>query len=296
MRKKISILKKKLKRMMKTVNDLYLNGVRLLERARVEDAAFDARVLMEHLLETNSTGFLLSRNDTVSEKQIEIYVELIQKRSDGMPLQYIVGKWEFMGNEFYVGEGVLIPRPETEQLVEAACEYLTDIENPMIVDFCSGTGCIAISIAKIFTNAKVYAVEKYDEAFSYLVKNIELNNVRNVVPIQGDMFDKTVIKDVVPDIILSNPPYIRKGDISSLQTEVLKEPVTALDGGADGYDFYRFLCEYWFAEFLHEDTAMMVECAEDQGDYISEMLSVYSRKTEIIRDFNGLQRIVAAYK
>ncbi len=296
MRKKISILEKKLKQMMKTVNDLYLHGVRLLEGAQVEDAFFDARVLMEQILDTNSTGFLLSRNDTVNEEQIIKYSDLIQKRSDGMPLQYIIGKWEFMGNEFYVGEGVLIPRPETEQLVEAACEYLADINNPTIVDFCSGTGCIAISIAKIFTNAKVYAVEKYDEAYSYLVKNIKLNNVRNIVPIQGDLFDKEILKGISPDVILSNPPYIRKDDIASLQTEVLKEPVTALDGGDDGYDFYRFLCEYWFAEFLHEDTAMMVECAEDQGDYISKMFSDYSQKTEIIRDFNGLQRIVTAYK
>lgn len=279
-----------------TINDLYLKGIRLLKSSDIDDAEFDARLLLEHVLGISTTAFLLSRNDIVDDNKAATYEELLEKRISGTPLQYIIGKWEFMGNEFFVGEGVLIPRPETEKLVELACEYLADIENPVIVDFCSGSGCIAVSLAKIIGNAKVYSVEKFDAAYSYLLKNIQLNNVKNVVPIQGDLFDKDVLEGIVPDLIVSNPPYIRKADIRFLQTEVLHEPVTALDGGDDGYDFYRFLSKYWFGEMLSEGAAMMVECAEDQGDYISQLFSTYAERTDIIRDFNGLQRIVAAYK
>ena len=282
--------------MMKTVNEVYRSGVKLLELNNVEDAEFDARCLIEYLLDINTTQFMLSRQEKIDDDIQNRFIELINKRISGTPLQYIIGRWEFMGNTFIVGEGVLIPRPETEMLVDLAVEHLKSVDNPVVVDFCSGSGCIAISVAKIFPDAKVYAVEKYDEAYSYLVKNIELNNVKNVIAIQGDLFDKFVLDGVIPNIIISNPPYIRKSDIPTLSKEVLCEPHTALDGGSDGYDFYRFLCDYWFGEYLSDNSAMMLECAEDQGDYISEMFSEYTDNTKVVYDFNGLQRIVTSYK
>ena len=282
--------------MMKTVNEVYRSGVKLLELNNVEDAEFDARCLIEYLLDINTTQFMLSRQEKIDDDIQNRFIELINKRISGTPLQYIIGRWEFMGNTFIVGEGVLIPRPETEMLVDLAAEHLKSVDSPVIVDFCSGSGCIAISVAKLFPDAKVYAVEKYDEAYSYLVKNIELNNVKNVIAIQGDLFDKFVLDGVRPDMILSNPPYIRKSDIPTLSKEVLCEPHTALDGGNDGYDFYRFLCDYWFGEYLSDNSAMMLECAEDQGDYISDMFSEYTDNTKVVYDFNGLQRIVTSYK
>ena len=282
--------------MMKTVNEVYRSGVKLLELNNVEDAELDARCLIEYLLDINTTQFMLSRQEKIDDDIQNRFIELINKRISGTPLQYIIGRWEFMGNTFIVGEGVLIPRPETEMLVDLAAEHLKSVDSPVIVDFCSGSGCIAISVAKLFPDAKVYAVEKYDEAYSYLVKNIELNNVKNVIAIQGDLFDKFVLDGVRPDMILSNPPYIRKSDIPTLSKEVLCEPHTALDGGNDGYDFYRFLCDYWFGEYLSDNSAMMLECAEDQGDYISDMFSEYTDNTKVVYDFNGLQRIVTSYK
>ena len=279
-----------------TINEAYRSGIDILKSNRVPDAEFDARCLLEFALDIDPTRFFISRSELIDVKKAEYYFTLINRRMNGEPLQYILGKWEFMSNEFCVGKGVLIPRPETEKLVELAKEYLTDIEKPVVVDLCSGSGCIAISIAKLIPDATVYAVEKYDDAFCYLTKNISLNEVNNVVAVQGDLFDRELLRDVSADLIVSNPPYIRKADIETLSDEVKCEPVTALDGGEDGYDFYRFLSSYWLNEFLDKNGAVMVECAEDQGDYISELFSEYSEKNEIIYDFNGLQRIVIAYK
>lgn len=279
-----------------TINDLYREGISALKNSDIEDADFDARCLLEFVLDIDTTQFLLSRSQIVSEDVRKKYFELISERKNGTPLQYILGKWEFMDNEFYVGKGVLIPRPETEKLVELAVDFLSEKDTPTVVDFCSGSGCIAISIGKLLPHAKIYAVEKYNEAFSYLERNIDLNNVKNVFAIKGDIFDKNVIDGISPDLIVSNPPYIRKDEIETLSVEVQNEPVTALDGGNDGYDFYRVLADFWLNEYLSRNTAMFVECGEDQGDWIKGFFSGYCEKSEVIYDFNGLQRIVTAFK
>lgn len=279
-----------------TVNQLYLFGVQKLKKHGIDDPEFDARCLIEYTLDVDTTHFLLKRGSSVSESIFDKYDDLLLRRINGEPLQYILGVWEFMGNSFYVGKGVLIPRPETESLVELASEYLKTIDNPVVIDLCSGSGCIAISLAKLNPEAKIFAVEKYDDAFSYLDKNIKLNSVDNVIAVKGDLFDRSLLNDVCADLILSNPPYIRKSDIEGLSVEVRNEPDTALDGGEDGYDFYRFLADFWLGDFLGHDTAMMVECAEDQGDYIAELFSAHSKKQKVIYDFNNLQRFVLAYK
>lgn len=279
-----------------TVNQLYRYGTDKFLDCGIEDAEFDARCLIESVLNVDTTRFFLIRSDDVTDEVINKFKDLIVRRVNGEPLQYILGIWEFMGNEFYVGPGVLIPRPETEGLVEFAVDYLRNIEKPVVIDLCSGSGCIAISIAKLIPEAKVYAVEKFDEAFGYLEKNIGLNSCNNVIAVKGDLFDKSLLRDIKADLILSNPPYIRKDDISTLSVEVQNEPVTALDGGCDGYDYYRFLSDYWLKDFLLNNSAMMIECGEDQGDYIAELFSHHSLKQEVKLDFNGLQRFVIAYK
>lgn len=279
-----------------TVNQLYRYGTDKLLDCGIEDAAFDARCLIESVLNVNTTSFFMIRNENVSDDVIDNYSDLIDRRASGQPLQYILGIWEFMGNEFCVGPGVLIPRPETEGLVEFAVDYLKSIEKPVVIDLCSGSGCIAVSIAKLIPEAKVYAVEKFDEAFGYLVKNIGLHSCNNVIAIKGDLFDKSLLRDIKADLILSNPPYIKKDDILSLSAEVQNEPVTALDGGCDGYDYYRFLSDYWLKDFLLANSAMMIECAEDQGYYIADLFSHHSIKQEVKFDYNGLQRFVIAYK
>ena len=266
----------------------------MLEDADIDNAGFDARCLMEFLLGVDTTQFMLCRFDKADAHFYNEYMKLIRRRATGEPLQYILGKWEFMDSEFYVGEGVLIPRPETELLVSFACKFLKGKEKPVVFDLCSGSGCIAVSVAELFPDAEIYALEKFDAAFSYLQKNIEHNGIKNVKAVRGDLFDADALT-VQPDLILSNPPYIRSADIPFLQQEVRREPATALDGGSDGYDFYRAIAEIWLSK-LKTGGAIAIECAEDQADEISQMFFLSHFRTEIINDLSGFPRVVTAVR
>ena len=278
-----------------TVNELCRQGAEILEDSGVDNAGFDARCLLEFLLNIDTTRYMLIRNDKVDIRTYNDYMSFIRRRATGEPLQYILGKWEFMDGEFFVGEGVLIPRPETELLVDFTVDFLKNKENPIVFDLCSGSGCIAISVANAVKNSTVYAVEKFDAAYSFLKKNIEHNNAENVIAVKGDIFDSSLLKDIQPDLILSNPPYIRSSDMPFLQREVRKEPSTALDGGDDGYDFYRVLASDWLQR-IPKGGAMAVECAEDQTEEISQMFFLSRSRVNTIKDLSGFPRVVTAVK
>ena len=278
-----------------TISELEKLGSQKLRASGKENSDFDARCLLEFVLNLNSTQYLLNRSEEVDSVCAEKFLSLVERRSNGEPLQYILGKWEFMGLPFYVGEGVLIPRPETEMLVEFALDFLKYKKNPVVIDLCSGSGCIAISVAKHLPNAKVYAVEKSDLAFPYLKKNIWLNCVFNVSAVHGDIFDRTLLSDIKPDLILSNPPYIRSPEIASLQSEVRNEPSMALDGGEDGLVFYREIANGWL-DRLGTGGAIAVECAEDQTEDIIRMFSEKTQYAEAFNDLSGLPRMVTAIK
>lgn len=277
------------------ISELEKLGSQKLRASGKENSDFDARCLLEFVLNLNPTQYLLNRSEEVDSVCAEKFLSLVERRSNGEPLQYILGKWEFMGLPFYVGEGVLIPRPETEMLVEFALDFLKDKKNPVVIDLCSGSGCIAISVAKHLPNAKVYAVEKSDLAFSYLKKNIWLNCVFNVSAVHGDIFDSTLLSDIKPDLILSNPPYIRSPEIASLQSEVRNEPSMALDGGEDGLVFYREIANGWL-DRLGTGGAIAVECAEDQTEDIIRLFSEKTKYAEAFNDPSGLPRMVTAIK
>ena len=278
-----------------TISELEKLGSQKLRASGKENSDFDARCLLGFVLNLNPTQYLLNRSEEVDSVCAEKFLSLVERRSNGEPLQYILGKWEFMGLPFYVGEGVLIPRPETEMLVEFALDFLKDKKNPVVIDLCSGSGCIAISVAKHLPNAKVYAVEKSDLAFPYLKKNIWLNCVFNVSAVHGDIFDRTLLSDIKPDLILSNPPYIRSPEIASLQSEVRNEPSMALDGGEDGLVFYREIANGWL-DRLGTGGAIAVECAEDQTEDIIRMFSEKTQYAEAFNDLSGLPRMVTAIK
>ena len=278
-----------------TISELEKLGSQKLRASGKENSDFDARCLLEFVLNLNPTQYLLNRSEEVDSVCAEKFLSLVERRSNGEPLQYILGKWEFMGLPFYVGEGVLIPRPETEMLVEYALDFLKDKKNPVVIDLCSGSGCIAISVAKHLPNAKVYAVEKSDLAFPYLKKNIWLNCVFNVSAVHGDIFDRTLLSDIKHDLILSNPPYIRSPEIASLQSEVRNEPSMALDGGEDGLVFYREIANGWL-DRLGTGGAIAVECGEDQTEDIIRMFSEKTQYAEAFNDLSGLPRMVTAIK
>lgn len=264
--------------------------------SQTEDAQFDAMCLIEKVFNIDRTQYYLKSDEEVTDEKYNELISSAVRRAAGEPLQYILGQWEFMGRTFFVGKGVLIPRPETEMIVEAALDFIKNKKNPVILDLCSGSGCIGISIAAERPDSTVYLFEKSEEAFSFLKRNIELNKTENTFPVKGDIFtDSFKFSELKLDLIVSNPPYIESDTIPSLQREVLEEPVMALDGGTDGLDFYRVISSNWIT-LLKESGAVIVECGENQAKSICDIFEKNKRvtSTSFALDYGGNDRMVIA--
>lgn len=277
---------------------LYKETVKRLSSAKIDESAYEAGLLFEYVFSHSVSDIIINPELECEEENANELEELTEKRISGMPLQYILGKWEFMGFEFEVGKGVLIPRSETEILVEYAVNRLKNKKNPVVYDLCSGSGCIGLSIKKLLPEARVFMVEISDEAIFYLNKNREnLGLMRDACLIKGDVLKgyEAFSSLPIPDAIISNPPYVRKDEIPFLQKEVGYEPEIALDGGEDGLTFYRALSEKWLP-YLNDDGFIAVECGEDQADYIADIFKAHCDKTEIIKDYSDIQRIVTGTK
>ena len=224
------------------------------------------------------------------------FADMLWRVKSGEPLQYVLGKWDFYNYEFSVGKGVLIPRPETEELVETALSSIKDKPSPVVLDLCSGSGCIGISIARERPDCSVYCVELFDEALAYLNKNAQ--NDKNVKIIKADVLqnpDESILP-LKADLIASNPPYIKRNEISSLQDEVQQEPISALDGGEDGLDFYRSIISKWLV-LLKENGVVLFEIGEEQGEAVKALLEENGfKECAVIKDMYGNNRIVKAVK
>ena len=231
--------------------------------------------------------------EEIVETKIETdFNEAIQKKQAGIPLQYITNMQEFMGINFYVDENVLIPRPDTEVLVEEVIKLAKEKENIAILDMCTGSGAIAIALAEYLTNAKITASDKSKKALVVAQKNAK-NTKASIQFIESDLFGN--IKDKF-DIIVSNPPYIESDVIKCLDKEVQKEPMMALDGGKDGLDFYRKIAKQ-ARVYLNEDGYLALEIGYNQKEKVKELLKkegyreIYSKK-----DFGDNDRIVIGKK
>lgn len=280
-------------------NPMKLNQYRkdLAEKLRIcsfEEAEFEADCIIADLLCVKNSALRIMGDDQISDDIAAKADCFVARRLKGEPLQYILGKWEFYGFEFFVGDGVLIPRPETELLVDIALEFLKGKQSPSCFDLCSGSGCIGISVARVLPDADVTVLEKSEKALEYLLKNKSFNNTENVTVVNDDLFEgASVFGNKKCDILLSNPPYIRSNEISALQREVLSEPQMALDGGDDGLDFYRVIAEKWF-ECVKPDGMVAVEIGEDQGRDVSSIFARYFKNINIIKDYSGNDRVVTA--
>lgn len=273
-----------------TVKELFDKGLEALECGGVKDSKFDCECLFERFTGYNKTSRLLYPDREVTDGEREGFISSVERRLLGEPLQYILGSWDFMGFEFSVGQGVLIPRPETELLAEIAVEFLKDRKDAVVYDLCAGSGAIGLSVAKLCPDCRVYLFEKYDEAFEYLKTNTDRLKAGNVQLIKRDIFDGMPDGIDTPDLILSNPPYVKKEEISSLQSEVGYEPVSALDGGEDGLDFYRCIHDKWFTG-LKKGSQLILECGDSQSADILSMFDTAS-ESQAVFDFNNIDRIV----
>lgn len=279
----------------------------------IEDAAKEAEILITETLHIDKSKLYISSFEISGE--ISRHVDsLAERRVQGEPLQYIIGHVDFYGLKINVGKGVLIPRPETELLVEEAIKLITlSLQHSItILDLCTGSGCIALALAKHFPDADVYGVDKSDTAIQYATLNAAENNVRNVHFIKGDLFSiswdspesttPTGVRNsgTVPmfavhcfDCIVSNPPYIKTADIQGLQREIKDyEPVEALDGGKDGLDFYRRILKN-ASKFLKENGIIILEIGHDQADDVEKIaMNAGFENVTFIKDYAGIKRIL----
>ena len=246
------------------------------------EAAQQARLLLCHALKTDLLGLLLRKAEPFPMARAEELRDMVFARQDGVPLQYILGEWEFMGLPFYVGPGVLIPRQDTECLCEAALILAGERECETALDLCCGTGCLGVSLARR-GGLRVTLADISPLCLDYARRNAARNGVK-AETVQSDLLQGISGRY---DLILCNPPYIPRGELAGLQREVRREPVLALDGGEDGLDFYRRLAA-GYAERLTDKGALLLEVGAGQA---RDVISLFGGGRSI-RDLNGVERVV----
>ena len=265
-----------------------------LTDAGCEDAGFDARCLLEDF-----GGLPRGRraDDTpLTGAQESVLAAALEERAEGRPLQYILGEWEFLSLTLKVGEGVLIPRPDTELLCETAARHLAHRPAPRVLDLCAGTGCVGLGVASLVPDARVTAVELSEDALPYLTENVARYPAYHMTVQKGDVLADHGAFSGPYDAILSNPPYIPTGDLAGLQREVQREPQMALDGTADGLAFYRTIAEHW-CEKLAPDGFCAVEVGAGQAEGVAALFAAKGLKTvDILPDLAGIDRVVVARK
>lgn len=283
-----------------TAIEKYKEVAAFLNNAGIEDAAKEAELIILETINIRKAE-LYTGSLNISGKESKLIDSFAFRRSQGEPVQYIIGHVNFYGLKINVGRGVLIPRPETELLVEETIKLLkeTPPHPPLnkggqggvnILDLCTGSGCIAIALAKRFPLAIVCGIDKSRDAIVYAVRNAVENKAGNVQFLQGDLFEP--VRNMKFDCIVSNPPYVRRAEITNLQREIRDyEPIEALDGGEDGLDFYRRI----FKEapmFLKENGLLIMELGVNQSGDIKELVEGAGfKEVEFIKDYAGIERI-----
>lgn len=278
-----------------TIKETLNNGINLLKENKIENPVLHAKMLLSYVLNSAKEYLLIHDNEEIEEKQIIRYNELIKKIIDNYPIQYITNTQEFMKLKMYVDENVLIPRADTEILVEEIiniCEKNVNKEYH-ILDLCAGSGAIGIALAKYIKNCKIIGADIQNGTISVARKNATNNEVEDKISfINSNMFENI---DGKFDIIVSNPPYIKSDIIKILDKNVQKEPHIALDGGDDGLKFYRIIANNAY-EYLNENGYLCLEIGYDQKNSVIELLNntnkydnIYSKK-----DLYNNDRIIIA--
>lgn len=277
-----------------TVGELLKKGYEILKSVGIESYQLDAELLLGKVVEKDRLFILLNRDYKVNFAEIGEYLQLINKRKNKMPIKYMIGECEFMGLPFSVKEGVLIPRPDTEILVETAIEEIKKNSFKTICDVCCGSGIIGISVAKFIDNVKVRCSDISDVAYEVTGENIKRLGLENRVKVEkGDLLKNFINRNEKFDIIVSNPPYIKEDVIETLMEDVKNyEPYEALSGGEDGLDFYRDITEQSLG-LLRNNGMILFEIGYNQGESVRGILKENGFKEVIcIKDLAGKDRVV----
>lgn len=268
--------------------EAFLLGMQKLKEAQLEEAQLDARLLLEEICGTDHNTLLCHGDREVSEKEEEQYRKAIEQRAQHVPLQHILGYQDFMGLRFHVNEHVLIPRQDTEILVEEAMRYLHD--GMRILDLCTGSGCILLSLLHYSNDCEGIGVDISKEALLVAKENAASLGIETDF-VESDLYERVTGKF---DLLVSNPPYIESAVIPTLMEEVREyDPYLALDGGEDGLDFYRRIIG-GAQDYLKRGGQILMEIGSGQAQAVSELLREAGfKEIDVCRDFAGLDRVVS---
>lgn len=269
----------------------YHSLTKALESIGIDTPAYEASILLQAFAQVTQAGLMADRERLYATPALE---EAVARRLTREPLQYILGEWEFYGCQFMINEHCLVPRPDTELLVETAIRILP--HRAHVVDLCSGSGCIAVATLVHRPDVTADALELYPETLGLACRNAERNGVaERFIPVEADLLGDGVsrLTPYAPyDAILSNPPYIPTADIAELSPEVKHEPFAALDGGADGLTFYRAILRD-YAPLVKPGGHILLEMAYNQAEDLKRLTAEYlpMASVEILRDLGGNDRV-----
>lgn len=275
--------------------DLLKLGADYLSSCQISDARAEADLLLAFVYGIKRDKLYIARDNIISLEKRKSYAELLKQRGQGHPLAYLQKTREFMGLDFYVDENVLIPRPESELLVEKAlaiCEVRFEGAKAQILDLCTGSGALAIAIAYFWPQAIVTATDISMQALKIAQQNA-ITHCQNIQFRQGDLFSP--VRGQKFDLIISNPPYVSEKEYKGCSMEVHHEPSLALLGGEDGLDFYRRIADE-ISELLNPKGVILLEIGCSQGFAVGELFGRKNYQVEIFKDYAGHDRIVKAEK
>lgn len=272
-------------------------GFKFLKENNIDEAMLKVKILLGFILKQNKEYLVTHYDEKVSFRKNKEFNNCLERLINNEPLQYIIGKQEFMGLDFIVNEDVLIPRQDTEILVEEVINIMEKEQKTRVLDLCTGSGAIGISIAKYIDKAKITLADISKKALEIAKENAITNNENEKIEIiESDLFSELNEQNKF-DIIVSNPPYIKSEIIKTLEKQVQKEPIIALDGGTDGLDIYRRIIKEGY-KYLEDAGYLCLEIGYDQKQDVTELInksikyqSVYSKK-----DLSGNDRIIICKK
>ncbi len=278
----------------KTIEELLNLGTSVLKDSGIDTARLDAELLLGNIIDKNRIYLITHKEEEVNKENSKKYFDLIEKRRKKMPVKYILNECEFMGINFHVEEGVLIPRGDTEILVEEVLKHIGEADEMEICDLCCGSGAIGISIANFRQNVKVDLIDYYKIPEKVTLINIKKINMEERAKfVKSDLLNAPIQNKKNYDIIVSNPPYIEEKEIEELMDDVKKyEPHTALNGGSDGLDFYRRIIDQSH-KVLKEKGILAFEIGYNQGEQVKHLMEESNYiNVKIVKDFASLDRVV----
>lgn len=277
-----------------TRRELFKEINQILKNSKIDTPETEACFIMEYIFKKNIGYILMDRNMPVTSEIINQAYSICNRRIQHYPLQYIFGEWEFYGIPLEIGEGVLIPRADTEILVDTVCSLRSGMKETKLLDLCSGSGCIPIAISSNLPNVSGYALENDYQAFEYLKKNLE-KHAPKIIPFKCDVIQrKTAERFSGFDIITCNPPYLTTEDMECLQKEVTFEPEVALFGGDDGLFFYKYVTKLW-KDSLYKGGYLVYEIGKGQEIDVTNILKQNGfENIQYFKDFNSIIRVITA--